>query len=50
MTVNLFDEDAVISEKVQKTADVFSVCLADVTKNSDNWASFLTCAGRMYKY
>ena len=43
MTVNLFDEDAVISEKVRKTTDVFSACLSDVTKTPDNWASFLTC-------
>jgi hypothetical protein len=50
MTVNLFDEDAIISEKVQKTADVFSAQLAEVTKSPDNWASFLGGAARMYKY
>ena len=50
MAVNLFGEDAVISEKVRDTAGVFSAHLANMTESTDNWASFLSCAGRMYKY
>jgi hypothetical protein len=50
MTVNLFDDDAVISAKVQKTADIFHEHIADVGRGASNWASFLETAGRMYKY
>jgi hypothetical protein len=50
MAVNLFDKDAIISRKVQETADVFYGHLADAAKTPDNWLSFLNCAGRMYKY
>ena len=50
MTVNLFPEDAIISAKVQKTADVFAAHIMEVAKGADNWASFLSLAARMYKY
>jgi hypothetical protein len=50
MTVNLFDDDAVISAKVQKTADIFHEHIVDVGRSAESWASFLETAARMYKY
>ncbi len=50
MTINLFDENAIITEKVQNTADLFAAHIMDVAKNAENWASFLSVAGKMYKY
>ena len=50
MAVNLFAEGAVVSAKVLNTADIFSAHMAEVTKDAENWASFLSLAARMYKY
>jgi predicted dehydrogenase len=50
MTINLFDENAVITEKVRHTADLFAAHIMDAAKDAENWASFLRLAGKMYKY
>lgn len=36
--------------KLQRTADIFSAHIKEITKDPASWTSFLSCAGRMYKY